>query len=44
MNQIIVGDIGHFDNDGNYFVIDRLKELIKVKGFQVLHTFAGQRI
>ena len=29
------GDIAHFDEDGNIFISDRLKELIKVKGFQV---------
>jgi acyl-CoA synthetase (AMP-forming)/AMP-acid ligase II len=29
------GDIGYYDEDGHFFVIDRLKELIKVKGFQV---------
>jgi len=29
------GDIGHFDADGNLYVVDRLKELIKYKGFQV---------
>ncbi|MEX0664245.1 MAG: AMP-binding protein [Acidimicrobiia bacterium] len=29
------GDIGHVDDDGYLYVIDRLKEMIKYKGFQV---------
>jgi 4-coumarate--CoA ligase len=29
------GDIGHVDNDGHLYLVDRLKELIKVSGFQV---------
>jgi acyl-CoA synthetase (AMP-forming)/AMP-acid ligase II len=29
------GDVGHVDEDGHYFIVDRLKELIKYKGFQV---------
>ena len=29
------GDIGHVDSDGHLYVVDRLKELIKYKGFQV---------
>ncbi|PAV61128.1 hypothetical protein WR25_27286 [Diploscapter pachys] len=33
--KIQQGDIGYLDNDCHLFVVDRLKELIKVKGFQV---------
>lgn len=29
------GDIGYYDKHGRIFIVDRLKELIKVKGFQV---------
>jgi len=29
------GDIGHADADGDFFIVDRLKELIKYKGMQV---------
>jgi acyl-CoA synthetase (AMP-forming)/AMP-acid ligase II len=29
------GDIGHVDDRDNFFIVDRLKELIKYKGFQV---------
>ena len=29
------GDVGYFDEDGCFYITDRLKELIKVKGFQV---------
>jgi acyl-CoA synthetase (AMP-forming)/AMP-acid ligase II len=29
------GDLGHIDEDGSIFLVDRLKELIKVRGFQV---------
>lgn len=32
---IRTGDIAYYDDDGFFFVTDRLKELIKVKGFQV---------
>ncbi|XP_031566165.1 probable 4-coumarate--CoA ligase 3 [Actinia tenebrosa] len=29
------GDIGHYDKDGHFYIVDRVKELIKYKGFQV---------
>jgi len=29
------GDIGHADADGHFFIVDRLKELIKYKGMQI---------
>lgn len=29
------GDIGHYDENFDFYITDRLKELIKVKGFQV---------
>ena len=29
------GDVGHQDTNGNFFITDRVKELIKYKGFQV---------
>ena len=29
------GDIARVDGDGNWFIVDRVKELIKYKGYQV---------
>lgn len=29
------GDVGYYDNEGYFYVVDRIKELIKYKGFQV---------
>lgn len=29
------GDICYYDEQGHFFIVDRIKELIKVKGFQV---------
>lgn len=32
---LYTGDIGHVDDTGFFYIVDRLKELIKYKGFQV---------
>ena len=29
------GDVAYYDEDGNFFITDRIKELIKVRGYQV---------
>lgn len=29
------GDIAYYDESGHFYLVDRLKELIKVKGYQV---------
>lgn len=34
-NWIRTGDVGYYDEEGYFFITDRMKELIKVKGFQV---------
>jgi 4-coumarate--CoA ligase len=34
-NYFRTGDIGYQDAQGNFYITDRLKELIKYKGFQV---------
>ena len=33
------GDMGYYDDQGNVFVVSRLKELIKYKAFQVISIF-----
>jgi acyl-CoA synthetase (AMP-forming)/AMP-acid ligase II len=34
-NWLHTGDIAYVDEDGHFFIVDRAKELIKYKGFQV---------
>jgi acyl-CoA synthetase (AMP-forming)/AMP-acid ligase II len=34
-NWLHTGDIAYADDDGHFFIVDRAKELIKYKGFQV---------
>lgn len=29
------GDVGHYTEEGLFYIVDRIKELIKVKGLQV---------
>ena len=29
------GDVGYYDQDGHFFIVDRLKDLIKFRGHQV---------
>ena len=29
------GDIGHYDEDEHFYIVDRVKELIKYNGYQV---------
>ncbi|XP_049792383.1 uncharacterized protein LOC126199503 [Schistocerca nitens] len=32
---IHTGDVGHYDTDGNFYVVDRIKELVKYRGVHV---------
>lgn len=34
------GDIGYYEDDGRFYIVDRLKELIKYKGSQVSFIFS----
>jgi len=34
---LVLGDVAYYDEEGYTVITDRLKELIKVKGFQVIN-------
>lgn len=36
------GDVAYIDSDGYVFLVDRLKELIKVKGYQVFFNLLSE--
>lgn len=33
------GDVGYYDEEGRFYIVERMKELIKVQGFQVSASF-----
>ena len=35
-----LGDKGYYDKDGYFYIVDRMKELIMYKGFQVMFTYS----
>ena len=41
LKNILAGDIVYYDDQQNFFVVDRLKELIKYKGFQVREIYVN---
>lgn len=40
---LCTGDVGYYDDDSMLYVVDRVKELIKYKGFQVNSIYQSVR-
>lgn len=38
------GDLGYYDEEGNVFVVDRMKELIKYNAFQVRKKYCNSSV
>ena len=38
------GDVVYFDENGDIFIVDRIKDMIKVKGYQVSPTEVEEEI
>lgn len=41
-NWLHTGDVAYYDKHHQFFIVDRLKELIKVGGFQVANYFKAR--
>lgn len=39
LTALFSGDVGYYDEDKYFFIVDRIKELIKYKGFQVSYRW-----
>jgi len=43
-NRYKTGDLGYIDADGDVYVVDRIKEMIKYRGYQVRETSLNRLI
>lgn len=42
-NWLHTGDVAYYDNEGFFYIVDRMKELIKYKAFQVINKLLINR-